>query len=343
VARIEALAPLEVDVDGVLGAIQAEGGDFSGAIETLQKARAREPNSTDILYNLGLAYYKSGDRVQAAQTLESSQRLKETGEVGNLLGQVYEDDGQYVKAARALQRAIELDPTNESYRFDFTLELLKHRSFDAAIAEAEKDVGDLPDSLRLRLILGVSYFGRGNYHNSVEAFLAAAKRFPAAELPLYCLAQAAGVTGEQTDEAQSMVSAYSQDHPVQAWPYCYLGQLAAQKGAAEAGGREMEKAEALLKKSIALDPSSAESHFQLGNVYSKLTEWPDASREYRKAIELKPSLAEAHYHLAEAYRHLGDAPNAEKELRIHQTLMEKQSEQSRRDQDLQTFIIRLTR
>jgi len=105
----------------------------------------------------------------------------------------------------------------------------------------------------------------------------------------------------------------------------------------------MEKAEALLKKSIALDPGSAESHFQLGNVYSKLTEWPDASREYRKAIELKSTLAEAHYHLAEAYRHLGDAPNAEKELQIHQTLMEKQSEQSRRGEDLQTFIIKLTR
>jgi hypothetical protein len=54
-------------------------------------------------------------------------------------------------------------------------------------------------------------------------------------------------------------------------------------------------------------------------------------------------LAEAHYHLAEAYRHLGDAPNAEKELQIHQTLMEKQSEQSRRGEDLQTFIIKLTR
>ncbi len=343
VARIEALAPPSVDVDGVLGAIQAEGGDFAGAIETLQKAHIREPSSTDVLYNLGLAYYKSGDFGHAAGTLESAQQLKDTGEVENLLGQVYEDKREYVKAAKALQRAIELEPANESYHFDFTLELLKHRSFDAAIVAAGKDVNDFPNSLRLRLIQGVSYFGRGLYRDSVNAFFEAAKRFPDAELPLYCLAQAAGVTEERTDEVQSLVAAYSQHHPEQSWPYYYLGQLAAQGGKTPVRAEEIEKAEGLLKKSIALDPNYAESYYQLGAVYSKLARWPDAVREYRKAIDLKPSLAEAHYRLAEAYRHLGDSTEADKEFQIHQSLMRQQSEQSLRDQDLQTFLFKLTR
>jgi tetratricopeptide (TPR) repeat protein len=341
--KIEALAPRSVNVDAGLGAIQAEGGDFAGAIETLDKARVREPGSTEILYNLGLAYDRSGNAKQAVKTLELAQQLKDAGDVENLLGQAYEDNHQYLDAAKALQKATELEPSNESYRFDFTLELLKHRSFDAAIVAAQHDVADFPDSMRPRLILGVAYFGRGMHSQSVATFLAAAKRLPDSELPLFCLAQAASVTGESGDEMQSLVGRYSQLHPAQAWPYYYLGQRAAQEGEASSNRNDVQKAEALLKKSIALDPRYAESYYELGNVYTKLGQWPQAARAYRTAVALKSDLAQAHYRLAAVYRRLGDPSAAQEELQIHQDLMRQQSDQTVRDQNLQTFLYKLTR
>ena len=343
VAKIAALAPPSVDPYAVLGAIQAEGGDFAGAIETLQKARAREPNSTDVQYNLGLAYYKSGDPGHALGILESSQKQSDSGEIENLLGQVYEDDRQYVKAARALQLAIDLEPANESYRFDFAFELLKHRSFDVASVASEQAVRDFPDSLRLRLIQGVSYFGRGLYKESVDTFFEAARRFPDAELPLYCLAQAAGVTGDRIDEIQALVAAYAERHPGQSWPYYFLGQLACQHAETTGRAEDIEKAGPLLRKSIELDPGYAEAHYQFGNLYSTLTRWRDAAEEYRKAIKLQPSMSEAHYRLARTYRHLGDSTNAQMEFQIHQRLAQEESERSRRDQDLQVFLYKLSR
>lgn len=137
-----------------------------------------------------------------------------------------------------------------------------------------------------------------------------------------------------------MVAAYAQSHPARAWPFYYLGQLAASQ--TEAGPDKLREAESLLKKSIALDPNYAESYYQLGNAHAKLGAWHEAADDYRKAVTLKPTLAEAHYRLAEADRKLGNSSAAQKEFAIHQSLMQQQSQQNLRDQDMQTFLYKLT-
>jgi len=40
-----------------------------------------------------------------------------------------------------------------------------------------------------------------------------------------------------------------------------------------------------VKKSIALDPSLAEAHLQLGNLYSDQSEYADSIPEYQHALE----------------------------------------------------------
>jgi len=343
VSRIADLAPPTVDPYAALGTLQAEAGDWSGAIQSFEKALAREPKSPDLHYNLALAQQKSGNLEGAREILETMQRENDRGEIENLLGQVYEDERQYVKAAQALQRAIKLEPANESYRFDFALELLKHRSYDVAIAVSEQAISDFPSSMRLRLIQGVSYFGRGLYDDSVGTFFEAARRFPDEELPLFCLAQAARVTGDKTEEVQSLVSAYSKRHPTQPWPLYFLGQLASQMGEATGHRADLEHAGVLLRKSVALDSNYAEAHFELGNVYSRLSQWRDAAEEYRKAIKLKQSMPEAHYRLATVYRHLGNSASARSELQAHQRLTQAESARSQRDQDVQVFLFKLAR
>jgi tetratricopeptide (TPR) repeat protein len=142
---------------------------------------------------------------------------------------------------------------------------------------------------------------------------------------------------------QSLISAYSERHPAQPWPLYFLGQLASQMGEATGHRADLERAGVLLRKSVALDSNYAEAHFELGNVYSRLSQWRDAAEEYRKAIKLKQSMPEAHYRLATVYRHLGNSASARSELQAHQRLTQAESTRSQRDQDVQVFLFKLAR
>ena len=60
--RISQLDPASADLHNRLGAVQAEFGDYAGAIKNLEKANALQPDSYEFRYNLGLAYHRNGDR-----------------------------------------------------------------------------------------------------------------------------------------------------------------------------------------------------------------------------------------------------------------------------------------
>ena len=79
---------------------------------------------------------------------------------------------------------------------------------------------------------------------------------------------------------------------------------------------------ALLEKAIALDPSLAEAHVQLGNLNSDQQNYLAAIPEYRRAIELNADLADAHYRLGQAYVHTNEKAKAQEELQLYQKLRE---------------------
>ena len=81
--------------------MQAEFGDYTGAIKNLEKANALKPDSYEFRYNLGLAYHRNGDPGHALQILEPLRQQRDDSEIENLLGEVYEKKGQYLEAVRA--------------------------------------------------------------------------------------------------------------------------------------------------------------------------------------------------------------------------------------------------
>ena len=78
-----------------------------------------------------------------------------------------------------------------------------------------------------------------------------------------------------------------------------------------------------MKKASALDPSFADAHLQLGNLYSQERRYEDAVPEYLEALRLDPNIPDAHYRLGQAYVHLGKKDLAEKEFQVHKELYEK--------------------
>lgn len=339
--RVIELSPASSDLPGELGAMQAAAGDYTGAIESLEKARASKSPSYNALYDLGLAYFKAGRLNSAITTLESLRHDRAVAEVEDLLGEVYEENRQFLDAVKCYQRAAELEPGNRDYRFDFLYELMKHHSFGAATPVAESAVRDFPDSLRFHLALAGSYFGQGRFTDSTVAYLETARKFREAELPLYLLAIASETTGQKTEETMALVSAYGKSHSEQFWPYYYLGKEALRTAVKSGGTDGLPRAEELLKMSIVRNPSHAESHYTLGNLFVRLQRWAEAIEEYQTATKLKPDLTEAHYHLCQAYRRTGHLKEAEYEAEVTDRLNQFEAQKVREGAQVDVFIYKL--
>jgi Flp pilus assembly protein TadD len=81
------------------------------------------------------------------------------------------------------------------------------------------------------------------------------------------------------------------------------------------------RAEELLKKSIALESSNWEAHYELGVLLAAKRNYRDAATELSQASELDPKQPMPHYHLARVYDRLGDAERAKAEREKHQELV----------------------
>ena len=73
-----------------------------------------------------------------------------------------------------------------------------------------------------------------------------------------------------------------------------------------------------LEQSIAADPDSPHSHYELGMVLVFLKDWAAARQELEKAIAIGAKEPEVHYQLGLALRGLGETQLAQKEIQTYQ-------------------------
>jgi tetratricopeptide (TPR) repeat protein len=323
-ARILAIAPETLQM---IGAVQAQAGDYTEAIRNLEKASSLVPDSYEVRYNLGLAYQGSGDAKRALATLEPLAQRNSSAELTNLLGSVYEENGQYLDAVKAFQRAAESEPTNEDYRFDYMWELLEHRSFEPARLVAEPAVHDFPSSMRMKLALGVAWFGLQRFHEAQELFVATAKQFPDSDLPLYYVALAPDTSGVDIPETKALLTAQHERFPRRFLPLYLLGHAELREGDAQVAAE-------LLQESTRLQPDHAQARYELGRAYAKLGRFHEAIAQYEVSVRLQPGLTEAWYHLYLAAHSSGDVDRA----RRAEAMFRKLQKQTEKQDAIHSFI-----
>jgi Tfp pilus assembly protein PilF len=76
-------------------------------------------------------------------------------------------------------------------------------------------------------------------------------------------------------------------------------------------GKDVNKAEMLLRKAVEVDPQSSEAHFDLGKLYTQSKNHPKAIKSYQKAIGLNPRSAKTVFNLGFVYATTEDFANAE--------------------------------
>jgi tetratricopeptide (TPR) repeat protein len=245
-----------------------------------------------------------------------------------------EKQGNALEAARELQRAAELDPSERNL-FDWGTELLTHRAADQAVEVFTNGHRLFPRSTRMLLGLAVALYSRGSYDQAAPRFFEAADLNPSDPAPYLFLGKISNGPITHSGGYAERLERFARLHPENAWAnYYYAATLT----------RTSPKARALLEKAVRLDPKLGDAFLLLGIVYADEGNLTKAISAYKSAIDATPPMEEAHYRLAQAYRKTGEPAKAQKEIGLYQELSRQAAQKLERERaEIQQFVFGLKR
>jgi tetratricopeptide (TPR) repeat protein len=336
--RALALEPRNYDANHNLGEFYIQSGKLADAIPLLERAQSINSSSYDNGYDLAQAEFLTGKLGETRQTVQALVRIKDIGELHNLLGQIEEKDGKFVAAANEFQIAAHMDPSDDNM-FDWGSELLLHRTYEPAIEVFQQASQRYPDSPRLKIGLGMALYSRGKYDEAVRALLAASDLSPSDPRCYSFLSKAYDSSPNQAEDVIQRFRRYADLQPGNALAQYYYAMSLWKGKRSEDSGADLTAVEALLQKAIALDESLPEAHVQLGNLYADQHEYAKSVPEYVRALELNPNLSDAHYRLGQDYVHVGQKDQAQKEFEVYQKLRaEHLAEVDKERAEVQQFV-----
>ncbi len=289
-------------------------------IPYLEKAQKVKPDDDTNGYDLAVAYIEAKSPGPARFLLQEMLRRKDTAELHNLIGEADEALGDPTSAVKEFQLAADLDP-NEKNLFDWGNELLLHDTIEPAIEVFKRGVRLYPNSQRMYIGLGIAYYSRNLYDGAIEAICHASDLNPSDPRPYLFLGKMYNVSGGKAGEVTERMKRFTETNPGNALAFYYYA-LSSWKGT---GGGSQEivdlaEVEALLRKSISLDPRFADAHLQLGVLLQDLHRDQEAIPEFKAAVQSKPDNPDAHYRLAQAYVRAGDKERSQEEFQLYDKL-----------------------
>jgi tetratricopeptide (TPR) repeat protein len=254
---------------------------------------------------------------------------------------IEEKQGDPLQAVHAYQHAAETNPSESNF-FDWGAELLVHHAVEPAIEVFTKGHRLFPDSARMLVGLGVSWYARGSYEQAALRLCEASDLNPGDPNPYLFLGKIQSVETAQSEGLVSRLQRFARLQPENALANYYyaLGLWKQRKNLDDA--QTAAQVESLLQKSVRLDPGLGLAYLQLGILYSDRKDFPQAISDYQKAIEASPRLEEAHYRLAQAYRRTGEQSKAQQQLQLYDQLSKQTAEEVERERhEVQQFVYTL--
>lgn len=313
------LEPENFDANHNLGEAYIRTGKIAAAAPYLEKAQRLDATNYDNGYDLALAYLSVGRTKDARTLIQAMLQQKNTAELHNLLGEVEEKDSNFVVAANEYETAAHMEPS-ESNLFDWASELLIHRTLEPSITIFRDATQRYPQSSRLAIGLGMALYSLGKYDDAVTSLLRAADLSPSDARIYPFLSRAYDSSPGQAGEVIKRFRRFAELQPRNGRAQYYYAMSMWKGKRAQDPSVDLHEVESLLKKSIALDPSLAESQLQLGNLYSDQSHYAEAIPYYKRALGLNSDLPDAHYRLGQAYVRTNQKDLAQPELALYQQL-----------------------
>lgn len=305
------------------------------AIEAFSAALEEKPNDPDLEIDLATSMVAAGKLDKAEEILDKLPGEDASADAQVLFGQIEEEEGHFAEAERHFNSAAQLEPS-EPNAWMVGVELLRHWTFDAAIAEFEAAVAKFPTSSRMKLGLGAAYFGGGKYGEAIPVFaelLDSDKNnaLYAELLGMTCTA----VTESEKQKCSSLVT-YAEAHPRDAKVNTFAASMLLTE---TKNDQRMTEARHLLNNALIADPNLPDGQYQMGLLKQDQGDWTGSVSHLEIAVKKKPDFAQAHYRLALAYWRMGRKQEAQAEMELQKRYSRQEQEDlDRRLRQITTFI-----
>jgi tetratricopeptide (TPR) repeat protein len=305
------------------GQVASEMHDFRTAQSMFGSIWSTYPDTGKLGYNLALAEY---DMQQFSNGEAKLRRVisagHESSDIYNLLAWCLYKQDDFKGAAAALDKAIALDPADETNYLDGGMMLLEHHIYGAALDAAEKTLEVAPESYRGHRLKALVELKMGRVDDAEGHYQRAVELNPADAQAITGLATAQLDKGNARDAEETLKQAIEQ-LPREALLYQAYGSMLLW-GEGENGNASEARAVELLRKAIALDGSLAEAHYQLGKLALREDRVREAQLELEAAVKLDSRSSKNHYALAQVFRKLGRKADAAHEVAQFQALKTKE-------------------
>jgi tetratricopeptide (TPR) repeat protein len=300
------------------GQVAAEVRDYEIAERLFGSIESTYPDKAKLGYNLALVQYQ-GDHIEQCQA--TLLKLIEAGvassDIYNLLAWCYHKRGDLKEAVAAMDLAIDREPSRESSYLDLGMILLSHERLPVALESAKKAVETAPGSYQAHMLKGLVEAKMNHLKDAAMTYDRAIQLNPEAPEALLALALVYSADGKAR-EAEQALKRGLEKFPQNPILYQECGKLLLKFGA-EVDPASQSRAVSMFQTALSLNPSLAESHYQLGNLALGSDKTREALQHLEAAAKLSPKNSKTHFALARLYRRLGRADDASKELALYES------------------------
>jgi tetratricopeptide (TPR) repeat protein len=302
----------DVQVHFTLGVLLAAKKQLRPAQIQLEQASVLQPQTFEILYNLGQVYLRNVEYAKAELTLKRALILKpDSPETLSLLAQVYSEQMKAVDALDLLVRAHKLAPENTDIIYSLARVSMSQNYYEDSIPLLQSGLKIAPQRADLHAALGESYFMSGKAEKALEEFKQLIELDPTARSYAFL-----GLSYRQLgrfDEAQTYFQEGLKKDPRNAMCLFNMGYIEERQGNHEA-------AEQRFQEVLRLSPEHAETLLELANLRIASKRYAEAEVLLRKFVHVSRAPAPGYYKLAMVERSLHQTEAAERDMRVFQTL-----------------------
>jgi len=304
--------PKDTKVHFSLGVLLGSHRQYQNAIHEFELANALEPQTFDILHDLGQAYLLSGQPAKAQETLDQALHLQpDSADTLHLMARAEMDLGKDVDALELLVRARKISTRNTDILLLMGRLSMKQQFFEDAIEVLREGVQIDPRRADLHAALGESYFTVGKVEMAVKEFKTLVGLDPSPRS--YALMGMCYRHLGQYEEAKHFLDESLKGDPENLPALFHLGVIAKTQG-------KPLLAESYLERAVRADPNYADALLELAGVKMDQRQYEEAIPLLRRCIQVNPGLAAAHYKLAIAERSAHQLEAARRDMSVFQTL-----------------------
>lgn len=310
--ELSAQSKNDVRLHFTLGVLLASEKQYREAQFELEKANALQPETQEILHNLGQAYLRSKEYAKAELALNRALKLKpDSPETLYLLAQVYADQSKPVDALDLLVRARKLAPENPDIIFLLARVSMTQNYFEDAIPLLESGLKIAPQRADLHAALGESYFMSGKAEKAIDEFKKLIDLDPSARS--YAFMGLAHRHLGRFDEASEYFREGLKQDPRNASCLFNLGYIEERQGNHVAAEKSFQDA-------LRSDPSLSEALLELANLRISKKDFAGAAELLRRYVKVSREPASGYYKLAMVERNLHQIEASQRDLNVFQTL-----------------------